>query len=65
MNNLFKQQNEAVGAGRDVRRQGEPRPMGEVLAEYFRSDEPLARGYRTRLAVKANAEKGGTNHDDQ
>lgn len=65
MKDHFKLESEAVGAGRDVRRQGEPRPMGEVLAEYFRSDEPLARGYRTRLAVKANAEKGGTNHDDQ
>lgn len=38
----------------------EPKVIGEVLDEYFRSDEPLARGYRKFLASKkSSAEKGG------
>ncbi|MBR5964371.1 MAG: hypothetical protein IK000_09545 [Bacteroidaceae bacterium] len=38
----------------------EPKVIGEVLNEYFRSDEPLARGYRMFLdSEKSCAEKGG------
>lgn len=36
------------------RRGGEPRLLGDILSDYFASDELLARGYRAYLK-----EKGG------
>lgn len=44
------------GFGRDYTT---PRPIGEVLKNYFEtSNEPLAIAYRKRMATKAIAEKG-------
>ena len=37
-----------------------PQIIGQVLNEYFHSNQPLARGYRAYLAATENAaEKGG------
>ncbi len=33
-----------------ARKMNAPRPIGELLAEFFRSDSPLAVGYRRWLA---------------
>lgn len=38
----------------------DPRLVGDILAEMFSGNSPLAKGYRAHFANKSNAEEGGT-----
>lgn len=36
-----------------------PQSVGDILAEMFSGNSPLAKGYRAHFAAKSIAEKGG------
>ena len=56
---MTKKQKVSSGKGLD-KRDGQPRLVGDIINEMFRSNEPLAKGYRKHLASKkSSAEKGG------